>query len=159
MLFCHITGTTVIHGSGQVVSTQITGTLFNTNTDSASPNTIAQNDTLTIQGTATGTHVTDSGDTITVALDTTELNDTTFGDNTDAAITWTFNQSGATDPTITAANDLLTFTAATSTFSGDIRLNGNDIQDSAGATRFTVGATNAITGALTVSSTTTLSDT
>ena len=152
-------GTTVINGSGQVVSTQITGTLFNTNTDSASPNTIAQNDTLTIQGTATGTDVTHSGDTITVALDTTELNDTTFGDNTDAAITWTFNQSGATDPTITAANDLLTFTAATSTFSGDIRLNGNDIQDSAGATRFTVGATNAITGALTVSSTTTLSDT
>ena len=41
-----------------------------------------------------------SPDTATAAIDTTEMHDQTFGDDTDPVIGWTFNQNTGTDPVI-----------------------------------------------------------
>lgn len=54
---------------------------------------------LDIFGDSNGIDTTRSGDTITVALDPTEIGDATFGNGVDSDITWTFNTSGA-DPVI-----------------------------------------------------------
>ena len=69
-----VNGTDVVNGSGQVVAAQISGTLFQTNTDTASANNIDRGDTLLIQGGANnGIDVTHSADTMTVAFDPTEV--------------------------------------------------------------------------------------
>ena len=64
-----------------------------------------------------------------MAFTSTELNDLTWGDNSDASIAWTFNQSGATDPTLTITNDLITVSSGltvtgTTTTNGTLTANG-----------------------------------
>src|SRR6185369_3187704 len=86
-------GTTVINGSGQVVSTQITGTLFNSSADSGS-STVDRGDTLAINGGTNGIDTVLVGDTYTLNLDTTEIGSTTFGSG--SGTTWTFD-AGAVD--------------------------------------------------------------
>jgi hypothetical protein len=89
-----------------------------TGSDSGTNQTITNGETLTIAA-GTGIDTTPSNaDTLTVALDTTELNDLTFGDNSDASIVWTVDPTGATNPSIAFANDAITLTAATTTLSG-----------------------------------------
>ena len=136
--------------SSALLASDLSGTIFSTTGDSGS-STLVSGDTISIQGGTNGIDTVLVGDTWTLNLDTTEINDTTFGDNTDAAIIWGFDPTGATNPTFTFANDSITLTASVVTLSGDLRLNGNDIQDSTGTTRLTVGATNAFAGNLTAS--------
>ena len=92
--------------------------------------TISNADTLEVTG---GTGITTTGtatDTISLAFTSTELNDLTWGDNSDnASIAWTFNQSGATDPTLTITNDLITVSSGltvtgTTTTNGTLTANG-----------------------------------
>ncbi len=92
-----VNGTPVINGSGQIISTQLNGTLFTAAGDSGST-TIIQGDTLTIAGGTNGIDTTEAADTVTLNLDTTEIGTTTFGSG--SAITWTFDASGGTDTTL-----------------------------------------------------------
>src|SRR4029078_5010326 len=118
-------GTTVINGSGQIVSTQINGTLFSNSSDSnAGTNTIVQGDTLTINGGTNGIDTTLNNDTYTINLDTTEIGSTTFGSG--SGITWTFDASGGTDTTLAFGNNSVTVTSASTTLSGDLTIQGGD---------------------------------
>ncbi len=75
-------------------------------------------DNLTVNGIGNDSVI--SGDTLSINFDSTELNDLTWGNNTDASIVWTFNQSGATDPTISFGSDLVTI-------GGDLAITGGNI--------------------------------
>ncbi|MBI4036686.1 MerR family DNA-binding transcriptional regulator, partial [Candidatus Daviesbacteria bacterium] len=111
-------GTQVINGSGQVVSTQISGTLFSNSSDSNSgTNTIIQGDTLTINGGTNGIDTTLSNDTYTLNLDTTEIGAATFGSG--SGFTWTFD-AGATDPTIAFASNQITIGSAATLTATDV---------------------------------------
>ena len=92
-----VNGVTVVNGSGAIPSTVLTGTIFSTNSDSGS-STLAQGDTLVINGGTNGINTTLSGDTYTLNIDTTEIGTTTFGAG--SAVTWTFDASGGTDTTL-----------------------------------------------------------
>src|SRR4029078_3956046 len=110
-------GTTVINGSGQIVSTQINGTLFSNSSDSnAGTNTIVQGDTLTINGGTNGIDTALNNDTYTLNLDTTEIGTTTFGSG--SAITWTFDASGGPDTQLSFGDNLIDVTSGTVDFSG-----------------------------------------
>ncbi|MEP7166771.1 MAG: MerR family DNA-binding transcriptional regulator [Candidatus Woesebacteria bacterium] len=127
-------GTPVINGSGQLVSTQITGTLFSTNSDSGS-STVVQGDTLAINGGTNGINTALSGDTYTLNFDSTEVGTTTWNaGGTDP--TWTFNTSGGTDPTLAFANNQITVgnaatltATAVTTFNCTNCINFDDISD------------------------------
>ena len=123
-----VNGTVVVNATGQVPTTQLTGTLVSTTSDSGS-STLIQGDTLAVNGGTNGIDTSLSGDTYTLNLDTTEIGTTTFGAG--SGITWTFD-AGATDPTIAFASDLVTITAATTALSGDLKLTGADILDTNG---------------------------
>lgn len=56
--------------------------------------------TVTLAG-GVGIDTSRSSDTVTATLDTTEVNDTTWGDNTDASIVHTFASSGSDDSVMT----------------------------------------------------------
>lgn len=110
-------GTTVINGSGQIVASQLSGTLFSNSSDSnAGTNTILQGDTLTINGGTTGIDTTLTNDTYVVNLDTTEVGTTTFGAG--SGITWTFDASAGTDTTLAFGNNTITATAGTFAITG-----------------------------------------
>ena len=118
-------GTTIINGSGQIVSTQINGTLFTAASD-ASSSTIIQADTLTLAGGTNGIDTTNTGDSFTINLDTTEIGTTTFGSG--SGIVWTFDASAGTDTTVTFGNNTQTLTAGTITLAGNVdATNGLDI--------------------------------
>jgi hypothetical protein len=121
-------GTTVINGSGQVVSTQITGTLFTLDGDDADTEAIAQGNTLLVAGGTNGIDTDVSAtDTITLNLDTTEIGTTTFGSGT--GFTWTFD-AGTTDPTLAFGDNSLTIgSAATLTATDVTTLNCTDCID------------------------------
>ncbi|MDQ3099202.1 MAG: hypothetical protein M3Q44_05640 [bacterium] len=104
-----------------------TGTMssFTAAGDSGTSQTISDGNTLSIVGGINGLDtVASATDTLTLNLDTTEIGTTTFGSG--SGTTWTFD-AGATDPSIAFASDAFTFTAANSTFSGDVAINGGDI--------------------------------
>src|SRR5690606_30544206 len=97
---------------------------FTLSGDSGSDQTISDSNTLEIAGGTNGIDtVAGATDTLTINLDTTEIGTTTFGSG--SGFTWTFD-AGATDPSIAFASNALTFTAGTSTFSGDVVINGGD---------------------------------
>jgi len=50
-----------------------------------------------------------AGGNVTIALDTTEIDDTTFGTNTDASKSWTWDTGTGTDPSLTITDDDFTF--------------------------------------------------
>jgi len=130
-----VNGTTVINGSGQIVSTQITGTIFNTSADSGS-STLVQNDTFAINGGTNGIDTVLSGDTYTLNLDTTEIGASTFGSGT--PYTWVFD-AGATDPTISFGDNSIAIASAvlsvnTLSLTGTGTLNGLDAIDATGET-------------------------
>ena len=60
------------------LTTQLTGTLVSTTSDSGS-STLIQGDTLAVNGGTNGIDTSLSGDTYTLNLDTTEIGTTTFG--------------------------------------------------------------------------------
>jgi hypothetical protein len=97
----------------------------------------------TIAGTANEVEVTNAAGSITVGLpdNVTITGDLNFG-------------NGAT--IVNTDTNTLTITEATTVFSGDIKLNGNDIKSSTGATAITLsGADVTVAGNLTVNGTTT----
>lgn len=51
-----------------------------------------------------------SPDVITITLDTTLINDKTFGNNADSPMTWTWNPTGTTNPTLDVQNGSFTWT-------------------------------------------------
>ena len=119
-------GTTVINGTGQVISTGITGTLFTLSGDTGTDEAIAQGNTLEVAGGTNGIDtVISATDTVTLNFDSTEVGTTTWGSG--SAITWTFDASGGTDTTTAYGDNLIAFTSASTTFSGDITVTGGDV--------------------------------
>jgi len=113
-----VNGTEVINGSGQVVSTQITGTLFTAAGDSGGGQAIAQGNTLSILGDTSGIDTADSAtDTVTISFDSTEVGTTTWGSGT--GFTWTFN-AGTTDPLFTFGDNALTIGGAATVTATDV---------------------------------------
>jgi hypothetical protein len=85
-------------------------TSFNADGDNNSPQTITDGNELLIAGTAAGIDTTASAtDTVTVALDLTELSSATLGAGAFTALTF---DAGATDPVFTMASDSVTVTGA-----------------------------------------------
>ena len=103
-------------GDGTVAFTSDIPTSDNYNywvlSDGSNTTNITTTATATFTG-GTGISATNSSGTIDFSVDATELNDLTWGDNSDSSIVWSFDQSGATDPS-------LTFTNSTITFGGDL---------------------------------------
>jgi hypothetical protein len=128
-------GTTVINNTGQLVASQLTGTLFTLDGDDADTEAITQGNTLLIAGGANGIDTDVSAtDTITLNFDSTEVGTTTWASGT--GFTWTFD-AGATDPTIAFASNAITFTAATNTFAGNIAIGANTLSGSTAVIDFT----------------------
>ena len=75
--------------------------------------------TATLTG-GTGVDTSNSSGNVTFTFDSTEVNDLTFGDNSDASIVWTFDQSTGTDPTLTFSNGLIAISEDLSVSGGDI---------------------------------------
>lgn len=119
-----VAGTPVINGSGEIISTQLTGTLFSTSADSGT-STVEQGDTLAVNGGTTGVDTTLSGDTYTIDLDTTEIGTTTFGSG--SAVVWTFDASGGTDTSFTFGNNTQTLTTGTLVLSGTTTLTASSL--------------------------------
>lgn len=67
------------------------------------------------EGTALDCTGTGEGAGVSCSLDTTEINDTTFGNNTDAGLTFTFDPTGSNNPTIVAS-------------SGKLAMNGENVE-------------------------------
>jgi hypothetical protein len=61
-----------------------------------------------------------------VTLDLTEFNAITWGDSSQATNTWTFALSGATDPTMTLANNLVTFNTPVVAGGSNSKLTGSN---------------------------------
>ena len=158
-----VNGTPVINGSGQIITTQLSGTLFSTNSDSGS-STVVQGDTLAINGGTNGIDTSLSGDTYTLNIDTTEIGTTTFGSGSD--FTWTLD-AGVTDPTIAFASQIIDLTPGTGVgfvrvLTGNLRV-GNavpsvtqDGEDAYVEGTFEVDGATTLDGALTVAGTTAL---
>jgi hypothetical protein len=121
--------------------------------DSGSSQTISSSDTASIVGGTNGIDtVASATDTLTLDIDTTEIGTTTFGSGSD--FTWTFNSSGATDPTLLFGNGsispTLTATGLFNVLTGNLKvgngapsvtLNGEDAYvegtfEADGASRF-----------------------
>lgn len=134
-------GTSRINLGATTTLTNTTLTLSGTTTIGASSlTTLNTAATLALSGDlqVTGNDLLDSGSTSRITLgSTTTLTNTTL------------TLAGTT--TI-GASSLANFnTAATLVFSGDVQINGNDLLDSAGVTRLSLGSTNNLTGNLDVS--------
>ncbi|MBI1863425.1 hypothetical protein HYS00_04895, partial [Candidatus Microgenomates bacterium] len=112
-----VNGTSVINGSGQIATSQLTGTLFTFAGDSGS-GAVSQGNTVSVVGGGNGIDTSESGTTITVTLDTTEIGTTTFGSG--SGFSWTFDSTGGTDPIVAFGNSSIAVTAGTSTFSGNL---------------------------------------
>ncbi len=109
--------TVCIDASNHLITCAIGGSMsgFTAAGDTGSSQAINDSNTLSILGGTNGIDtVASATDTLTLNLDTTEIGSTIFGSGSD--LTWTFNGSGATDPTIGFGNNSLTFTANTNTF-------------------------------------------
>ena len=97
---------------------------FTLSGDSGSNQTISDSNTLLISGGVNGIDTSTSAtDTITLDIDTTEIGENTFGNNTDNSIVWTFDQSGTTDPTLAFGDGLITV-------GGDLSISGGNITSS-----------------------------
>jgi hypothetical protein len=107
-------------------------TSFTLSGDTGSDQTISDGNTLEVAGGTGIDTAAGATDTITLTFDGTELNDVTFGDNSDASILWTFNQSTGTDPTVAFSNDTIALTAGSTTFSGDITVTGGTVNGATG---------------------------
>ncbi|QQS39313.1 MerR family DNA-binding transcriptional regulator [Candidatus Woesebacteria bacterium] len=128
-------------GNQQVLSTNSNGVLswidvsagsggytgWNIDGDDSDTRSIGSGETLIIQGGTNGinTDVSDTTDTITLNLDTTEIAGSTFGAGSD--FTWTFNTSGATDPSLDFGDNDLDVNVALTTFSGNVAIDGNTL--------------------------------
>lgn len=89
--------------------------------DSGSDQTISDANTLEIAGGVNGIDsITSATDVITLNIDTTEIGENTWGNNTDNSIVWTFDQSGTTDPTLAFSDGLVTV-------GGDLAISGGNI--------------------------------
>lgn len=104
--------------ASQVLKTDGAGTVsWGTDSGGAGSGTsVIQESDVTVASTATtldfgtGFDLTESpANEANVTLDLTEFNAITWGDSSLATYIWTFALSGATDPTITFANNLVTF--------------------------------------------------
>lgn len=94
--------------------------------DSGSSQSITGGDTASIIGGTNGIDTVSSAtDTLTLNLDTTEINNATFGAG--SGFTWTFDGSGGTDTTLAFADNLITATTASLSLTGDLTISGNDI--------------------------------
>lgn len=95
--------------------------------DTGTPQTITDGNTYTVSGTATGIDTSCAAtDTCIVALDTTEVESTTWGAGAGASLVWTFNVSG-TDTTATMGSGLLTLSHDLTVSGGDITLGTTSI--------------------------------
>lgn len=92
-----------VGGVGTMSSFNIAG---DTGSDS-----VSDSQTVTIAGGTNGIDTSESGRTVTINLDTTEIVTTTFGSGSD--FTWTFNGSGSTDPTIAFGSNSIALTGTT----------------------------------------------
>ncbi|MBI1863132.1 hypothetical protein HYS00_03360 [Candidatus Microgenomates bacterium] len=110
-------GTGTLSVGTTIPSSDVSGTLFTAAGDSGS-GAIVQGNTLSILATGNGIDTSESGTTVTLTLDTTEIGSTTFGSG--SAMTWTFDSTGGTDPTVAFGSNSVAFTAGTSTFSGNV---------------------------------------
>lgn len=115
--------------------------------DSGGPKTIADGETLDIEGGTNGIDTAASGASspfkVTLNFDPTEVNDVTWGDTTGAGglITWIFDQGGATDPQVQFRNGQIQISNIPSNLNLpdggivmalDADIQGGDLQDSAG---------------------------
>ncbi|MEK7168897.1 MAG: MerR family transcriptional regulator, partial [Patescibacteria group bacterium] len=126
---------------------------FTLSGDSGSDQTISDVNTLEIAGGVTGIDTaTSATDVITLDIDTTEIGENTWGNNTDASIVWTFDQSGTTDPTLAFSDGLVTV-------GGDLAISGGNITTAVTAdSTLTVTGTTTTNGTLTANGVITLGD-
>ena len=103
-------------GDGTVAFTSDIPTSDNYNywvlSDGSNTTNITTTATVAFTG-GTGITSTNTAGTVDFDFDATELNDLTWGDNTDSSIVWTFDQSTGTDPTFTFSNNSLAIGANT----------------------------------------------
>ncbi len=85
-----------------------------------------------------------TGPSPTIDFDPTELETVTWGAQAGSSFAWTFNASSGTDPVMTFADNAITLTAATTTLSGDLAINGGNV-----TTATTFDSTLTATGTLT----------
>lgn len=89
---------------------------FNVDGDTGPIQTLIDTETLLILGSAVSGKegidtVAEATDTIRIEFDTTEINDRTWGDNSEATITWTFDSNTADDPIVEFTDDHINITA------------------------------------------------
>lgn len=101
----------VLFDTSNVSTIQANSVALTTDTTGNYVGTVA--DGTGIDGTAAG-----EGATYTPTLDTTEINDTTWGDNTDATITHTFDPTGATNPVWSYTNSTANLSTGTLQYAG-----------------------------------------
>ncbi len=117
---------------------------FNIAGDSGS-DAVTNAQTVTVAGGTNGIDTSESGRTVTLNLDTTEIGSTTFGSG--SALTYTFDASAGTDTTIAFGNNTQTLTTGTLTLSGTTTLTASSLAT------FTTAATLDMTGTSTLNCT------
>ncbi len=117
------------NGSGALTWASVSGigggtmSSFTLSGDGGSDQTISDGNTLEVAGGAGITTTGTATDTISLAFNSTELNDLTWGDSSQASYTWTTALSGGADPTLTFANGGITTNGDLVVQGGDITLN------------------------------------
>ena len=107
--FCRYNGTSWVK-VGDGTGAGGTMTSFTVSADSGTDQVINDGNVLTIQGGTNGIDtVVGATDLVTLNLDTTEIESTTYGGGTNASIAWTFDVTGTVDPVLTFQDNSVSF--------------------------------------------------